>query len=170
MKKLILSNGFLGIKRTLVAALLCGASCLVTQAEEENILTLVFGDGTRLSYVLADRPKVTFDDTRLYVNASAVADDYDLSTVHKFLFGKGEPTSIAAVSAGESRLTYVDGEHARLSGLKSGSKVSLFDASGSCLGVVRADAEGTADVSLAGCKSGVYVVSVDGGRSFKILK
>lgn len=170
MKKLVLGNGILGMKRALVATLLCGASCLVTQAEEQNILTLVFGDGTRLSYVLADRPKVTFDDSHLYVNAAAVADDYDLSAVRKFLFGKGEPTSIAAVSAGESRLTYVDGEHARLSGLKSGSNVSLFDASGACLGVVRADTEGCAEVSLAGRKSGVYVVAVDGGRSFKILK
>lgn len=170
MKKLVFSSAVLGMKRALVAVLLCGASCLVSYADEQNILTLVFGDGTRLSYVLADRPKVTFDDTRLYVNAAAVDDDYELASVHKFLFGKGEPTSIAGVSAGESRLTYVDGENVGLSGLASGANVSLFDASGACLGVVRADNNGNACFSLAGRKAGVYVVAIEGSRSFKILK
>ena len=170
MKRLVFGNGIHGMKRAFIAALLCGASCLASYAEEQNILTLVFGDGTRLSYVLADRPKVTFDDTRLYVNAAEVADDYELASVRKFLFGKGEPTSIAAVDNGESRLTYVDGENVELSGLKSGARVVLCDASGSCLYVVSSDAEGCASLSLADRSAGVYVVSVEGGRSFKILK
>ena len=167
---LTFGNGIVGMKRALVATLLCGASCLVSHADEQNLLTLVFGDGTRFSYVLADRPKVTFDDTKLYVDAAEVADSYDLATVHKFLFDKREATSIAVVGKGESRLTYVDGENVVLSGLESGVRVSLFGTFGVCLGTVRADAEGSARFSLAGRDTGVYIVSVEGGRSFKVFK
>lgn len=171
MKKSVLGNSVQWLRRASAAVAFCGAACVALHAQEErDVLTLAFNDGTEQSYVLADRPKVTFDKTTLYVEAAGVSDEYGLASVHKFFFDKKIPSSIATVGTGECRLVYVDGENVELSGLTGGVKVSLYDISGCCLGAKAASADGRVAFSLADCKSGVYVIAVEGGRSFKILK
>ena len=85
--------------------LICGL-CQPALAEEQSLLTLLFNDGHKQSYVLASRPKVTFDSSTLYVASDDVKDEYVLADVSQFVFDKGDVTAIAAVKDGECRLTF----------------------------------------------------------------
>ncbi len=170
MMKPSFCNLLLKFKRAMMLIVLLGCSCMLSFAEEQNILTLVFNDGHKQTYVLADKPKVTFDATTLYVKALEVVDEYAMSDVHKFTFDKGEPDAIAAVAADECRLTYVDGRTVSLEGLTAGCAVRLFDTAGCAVAAAKADAAGFAELSLDGRQAGVYVLHVEGGRSFKLVR
>ena len=156
--------------RALAVVALIAAVSLPSLAEEKTMLVVILQGGQQQSYVLADRPKVTFDATNLYITNAAVEDSYEMSKVVKFVFEKGDATGIAPVVAGENRITFVDGENVVLEGLTPATGVSLFDISGHLLGKTSADATGSASVSLSGQSAGVYIVGVAGGKSYKILK
>lgn len=149
--------------------LICGM-CQPALAEEQSLLTLLFNDGHKQSYVLASRPKVTFDSSTLYVASDDVKDEYVLADVSQFVFDKGDVTAIAAVKDGECRLTFVDGATVEIEGIGAATTVRLYDASGKSIAATKADANGKAVVSLASCQNGMYVVSVDGGKSYKVIK
>lgn len=156
-------------RSVLVAALLC-CPILSAMAVEQSLLTIVFHDGNKQSYVLTERPKVTFDATSLFVTGTTVSDTYRIAEVDKFVFDKGNPTDIRDVASGEVRLTFVDGENVLLEGLQPSAVVRLFDISGKSLASLKATADGKASVSLEGGEAGVYVVSISDGRTFKVMK
>lgn len=156
--------------RALAVVALIAAACLPSLAEEKTMLVVILQGGQQQSYVLADRPKVTFDATNLYITNAAVEDSYEMSKVVKFVFEKGDATAITPVVAGENRITFVDGEHVVLEGLAPATSVSLLDLGGHLLGKTAADASGSASISLSSQPSGVYIVGVAGGKSYKILK
>lgn len=170
MHKSTSENRPLRWRRLVAATLLAVGASLSAMAAEQNLLVLIFHDGHKQSYVLADRPKVTFEGSTLHVDASAVSDTYTVAEVNKFVFDKGDATAIAPVSAGETRLTLTDGVHATLEGLTPGTAVRVYDLSGHTFQSAAADADGKAHVSLSGLQGGVYVISTADGKSYKILK
>lgn len=161
---------FHSVRRSVLAALLLGGSCLTSLAAEHNFLTIIFNDGSMQSYVLSERPKVTFDTKSLFVKSPDVNDTYTLSDVHKFVFSDDDQTAIASVVKGECRVTFVDGSNVVVEGLNPGCAVRVFDISGKMLSGTVAGADGRASVSLEAQLSGVYVVGVEGGKSFKLVK
>ena len=161
---------FLHGSRALALATLLAVVCLPALAEEKTMLVVILQNGQQQSYVFADRPKVTFDATNLYITSAAIEDSYEMSKVVKFVFEKGDATAIAPVVVGENRITFVDGEHVVLEGLAPATAVSLLDLGGHLLGKTAADASGSASVTLSGQPSGVYIVGVAGGKSYKIVK
>lgn len=88
------------MRRGIASMLLICGMCQPALAEEQSLLTLLFNDGHKQSYVLASRPKVTFDASTLYVASEDVKDEYVLADVRKFVFDKGDITAIAAVKDG----------------------------------------------------------------------
>lgn len=158
------------LRRGIASLLLICGMCQPALAEGESKLTLLFKDGHKQSYVLATRPKVTFDDSKLYVASNDVSDEYVLADVNKFVFDDIKETAIAEVKDGECRLTFVDGTTVVVEGIGASKAVSLYDVAGKSLAATKADASGKAVVSLASCQPGVYVVSVEGGKAYKVIK
>lgn len=155
--------------RMLSAMLLLFCTTISAAAADNTMLTVILTDGTQQSYVLADRPRVTFDESQMHIDAAQLSDTYAISAVKKFVFAD-DATAIADVVAGEQRLTFVDGKNVLLEGLAPGTTVALYDLSGHTLATTQVGAEGKASVSIEQQKAGVYVVGVAGGKSFKLLK
>ena len=170
MKKTVITPMRRALRRGIVSMLLICGMCQSALAEGESKLTLLFKDGHKQSYVLATRPKVTFDDSKLYVASKDVSDEYVLAEVNKFVFDDIKETAIAEVKDGECRLTFVDGTTVVVEGIGASKAVSLYDVAGKSLAATKADANGKAVVSLASCQPGVYVVSVEGGKAYKVIK
>lgn len=170
MKKNVITPMRRAMRRGIASMLLICGMCQPALAEEQSLLTLLFNDGHKQSYVLASRPKVTFDASTLYVASEDVKDEYVLADVSKFVFDKGDITAIAAVKDGECRLTFVDGTTVEVEGIGAATAVRLYDVAGKNIAATKADANGKAVVSLASCQNGVYVVSVEGGKSYKVIK
>lgn len=170
MKKNVITPMRCAMRRGIASMLLICGMCQPALAEEQSLLTLLFNDGHKQSYVLASRPKVTFDASTLYVASEDVKDEYVLADVSKFVFDKGDITAIAAVKDGECRLTFVDGTTVEVEGIGAATAVRLYDVAGKSIAATKADANGKAVVSLASCQNGVYVVSVEGGKSYKVIK
>lgn len=169
MKKTVITPMRRSLRRGIASLLLICGMCQPALAEGESKLTLLFKDGHKQSYVLATRPKVTFDDSKLYVASNDVSDEYVLADVNKFVFDDIQ-TAIAEVKDGECRLTFVDGTTVVVEGIGVSKAVSLYDVAGKSLAATKADASGKAVVSLASCQPGVYVVSVEGGKAYKVIK
>lgn len=156
--------------RTMIATFLLSASVLSASAVTQNLLTIVFNDGQKQSYVLAEKPKVTFDASSLYVNATEVSDTYTLADVHKFVFEQGEPAAIPEISADECRLTFIDGANILLQGHKAGSSVRVIDTAGHILLFTATDDAGCVNISIADFRVGVYIIATSDGKSYKIMK
>ena len=159
-----------GARRSTLAAMLLCCPALSSFAVEQNLLTIVFHDGNKQSYVLIDRPKVTFDAKTLYVTGTDISDNYQIGDVDKFVFDKGNPTDIRAVDENELRLSFTDGSTVSLEGVEPGTKVGLYDVAGAKLSTKAASANGRAIVNLADKRPGVYVISVGNSRTFKVTK
>lgn len=169
MKKSTLKQWSMRHLRALSATLLLLCATLSAAAADAEMLVVIMHDGTQHSYVLADKPRVTFDGTQMNINSQSLSDTYTVSDVRKFVF-QDDATAIAPVVAGEQRITFTDGANILLEGLKAGTQVALYDLSGHTLATTQATADGQATLSLSSHTAGVYVVSVAGGRSFKLLK
>lgn len=169
MKKSTLKQWSSRSLRLLSAMLLLFCATLTTAAAEAEMLIVIMQDGTQHSYVLTDKPKVTFDGTQMNINSAQLSDAYTISEVKKFVFAD-DASAIAPVAAGEQRVTFTDGTNVVLEGLNAGTQVSLYDLAGHALATVKANGEGQATLSLETQAAGVYVVSVSGGKSFKLLK
>ena len=159
MKKTVITPMRRALRRGIASLLLICGMCQPALAEGES----------KQSYVLATRPKVTFDDSKLYVASNDVSDEYVLADVNKFVFDDIQ-TAIAEVKDGECRLTFVDGTTVVVEGIGASKAVCLYDVAGKSLAATKADASGKAVVSLASCQPGVYVVSVEGGKAYKVIK
>lgn len=139
-------------------------------AAEQQFLTIIFQDGSKQSYTLNDRPKVTFDKTTLFVKAQEVENNFALKDVHKFVFTDTPETGISAVDGKVFRFSFTDGENVVLEGHAAGTAVRLYDTAGKAVRNTSADAEGRATVSLAGLQAGVYMINTADGKTYKVMK
>lgn len=156
--------------RSLAVAMAFAGSSLSAFAAEQQYLTIIFQDGSKQSYTLNDRPKVTFNNTTLFVKAQEVENDFVLKDVHKFVFTDTSETGISNVSENEFRFSFTDGENVVLEGHAADTAVRLYDTAGKAVRTASADAEGRATVSLAGLQAGVYVINTADGKTYKVIK
>lgn len=163
-------KSFQKCSRSLAVALMLAGSSLYANAVEQTFLTIIFQDGTKQSYTLNDRPKVTFDKKTLFVKAQEVENSYELKNVNKFVFTPTSETGVSKVAANEYRFTFTDGVNVVLEGHTSGTAVRVCDITGKTVVRTAADAEGRAVVSLEGLGNGIYVVSTADGKSYKVTK
>lgn len=138
------------------------------QARADEKLYVEYKDGSVFSYVLANKPEVTFQEANIIVTAPEIADTHKMVDVKQFLFSL--PTSIEKVNAGEHRLTYTNNNAVRLEGFKAGSTVSVYDINGVLMAETIIDKDGNVVVSLDGMAAGLYVIATAEGKSYKIIK
>ena len=124
--------------------------CLMTLAcqtlafADGSALLITFTDGTTASYVLSEKPRVTFGQGTLLITSAGASAEYERTTV--------------------SRFTFVDAAELGIGPLTEGSMpIEVFTPGGTL--IVR----GTGSVSLSGQPSGIYVVR-SGRHTVKVVK
>ncbi len=130
-------------------------------------LTVELKKGSKYSFLLSDKPVITFESAVLVVNGNEET-SYSIEGVKNFHFTEGDQSKAETLSAGDISVVCLDNSTIKILNLEKSSKVMVVNASGVVMSSVAADGEGEATVSLPQAK-GVYVVSV-AGKAFKVIK
>lgn len=150
--------------------MLAGVSAMLpSQALAEPHLILHFTDGSTTGFVVAEKPHVSFSDSKLLVRSNDITTDYDIATVRKFEFGDMVAIDAPALPGTATRFCYTDHNNLSASGLKAGELLRLVALDGRVAATVRADADGNLALDLSDLPTGIYVVSVEtSAKNFKI--
>lgn len=145
------------------------ASLLVSPAAVADYLEVNFRDGTTTSFDLSDRPNVSLVDTRMIIKAGTAEAEYESALVATFYIKDGSGIA-ETVMPGETRLTYRDRDRASVSGLDAGMTVFLYSADGRLIESTSADMAGEVSFDLSSLPKGAYIISINNGQSFKIIR
>lgn len=149
---------------TVSTCLLIGASSSFATV---SYMTVELKAGDKYSFLLTDKPVVTFNSGDLVVNGDAET-SYSIEGVKNFHFTEGDATGAETLSSGEMRIASLDGSTIQVQNIGNGSIATLVNVSGKIISSSKADSEGSATISLPQTK-GVYILSAD-GKSFKIIR
>lgn len=130
-------------------------------------LILLLKDGTTQTYELAEQPVITVVGAELKIVANHADVSIPLSDVMRYTFQK-RTTGIDEVDTNQEVIDYKDGV-LTLSGLETGTPISLYAIDGRLLQAHTVADDGTYRQSLASLRQGVYVVKVN-HKSYKIMK
>lgn len=143
-------------------------SSLVTQARESTSLLVYCKDGSFVTYVLSEEPKVSMLADSLLITTDGVSVSYPLSEMWKFSFDKSDELDcVNDVLVDELCYSY-SSESIVFSGLPERSYVRVYAIDGRLLHSSRIDTE-SYRYSLSSLSSGVYVIEVN-KKTFKISK
>lgn len=136
---------------SLAALCICGSMLAAPTALSVNLK-----DGTKATYALSDKPKVTFSGSDMLITAASASTTYALADVATFTFS--ETSGIDEVIAGSDIVYRYDGNTFEC----EGQDIRVFNLSGAQL------LEGRDSVSLESLAKGVYVV-LAGKQAIKVV-
>lgn len=145
-------------------------SCFAGQpAAAGDVVVITTADGQKVSYELSDRPVLTFADGQAVFTAAGATVSYPLTDYVECSFVITSPTGVEALPAPDVKAAFrLEGRELTVTGLKAGTAVQVYALSGRLAATARADAGGTARLSLAGLQGSTCVVRA-GSVNFKIL-
>ncbi len=157
------------IKKSIAVLLLLWSTAQTAFADTANeYLVVHLANGSQVSYVLEEKPVVTYDGPVIHVESAAVSDDHRMSEVAKLTFVKKTDVS-EQLAAYEIRIV-VAPESVTVQGLPAGTSLTLADLQGRVLATAAAGATGEATIATGSLPGGVYIVAATNGHVFKIYK
>lgn len=149
----------------------------VFASNEPSQLVVKLKDNTEKIFILADKPAITFDTEKVYINTSDFS--AELGNVQEFYF-KTEtttpPTGINDVKKdngadGSTTFTFrfVDGRTVFIDGLDASVRVEVYSLSGAKINARIDRGNERAVVDLGNQTAGVYIIRAN-NQSFKIIK
>ena len=143
------------MKKFALTVLLCAAASSAFAAS--NALRVELTDGTTSTFVLSEKPKVTFSGSQMNIATADASASFERADVKAMNFT--DASGIADVKGDSDFLYKYDGETFEAPGLE----ISVYSIDG------KLSAGGLDSVSLSDLPSGVYAVKA-GDRTIKILK
>ncbi len=125
---------------------------------EGSALLITFHDGTTASYVLSEKPRVTFGDGTLQIATSDASTEYARADVSRFTFIDATEAGISQPTADRIAFEYRDNT-VRV----SGAPIEVYAADGTLVD------KGFNTLSLANHSPGVYLVKVN-RQVIKVMK
>lgn len=147
-----------------VLALCCGVLCANAAVQ---YMTVEQKSGEKFSFLLKDKPVVTYKDGALVVNGSATT-SYAIDGLRNYHFTEGNETEVKEEVANVLRVVNRDDNSLSLENAPAGVKVTLVSVNGIVVATSKVDLDGTATILLPSEK-GVYVLTI-GNQSFKIIR
>ena len=145
--------------------------CLFVAALSANAavgyMTIEKKSGEKFSFMLMEKPVVTFVSGNLVVNGNAQT-SYAIAEVRNYHFTENDLTGVANLSSEVFRIaTYEDGS-LQVQNAAAFSDVSIVNMNGVVVSSARTDATGSASINLSNLK-GIYILSV-GNQSVKLIR
>ena len=157
--------------RLLLLSLLMACVIGVRAADKQNTLFVLTKGNVLHQFVLADKPKVTFEGTSLKVtcekNASA-SYTFNLSDVIRFAYDAKSATGIDEIQDEPAGISQ-EGDVLVISQVKAGATVSVFALDGKLVRQLKPQRSGTYRLNLSELPSGLYIVKAD-NTAYKITK
>lgn len=142
--------------------LLSVAGCL--DASAQNGLVVETNDGMTYSYVLAEKPRLSFNDTDMIITSADADASFARTDIKNFRFEDVE-TGIAEMKANSQRMTYLNG----IVTIEGNGPVSLYDTAGRQLMSGKASDSESVSINTNAYPQGTYIVRC-GKQTMKIKK
>lgn len=151
-------------KTALFGALLLGVTI---PAMAESHLVVYFTNGSATSFVVDDKPHVSFSENEILIRAKDMSTEYPVASVRKFAFADKSGLVSPELIDNEVRFTYTDRDCLGACGLKSNEPITLYRTDGTCALTTKANADGNAEIDLSNLEPGIYIVNT-ASKTFKI--
>jgi len=158
------------VKFTILSLLLALVATTMRAADKQNTLIVLTKDNVLHQFVLADKPKVTFEGTQLKVTcekASASA-SFNLSDIIRFTYAGKDASGIDEMTVNPTEISMEEGVLV-ISQMKANSTVNVYSMDGKIVRQLTAQRAGTYRLSLSSLPAGVYIVKAD-TITYKITK
>ncbi len=137
-------------------------------SEEKTQLTIHSKDGTKVSYILRQQPKISFSTKEIIVKSNDVDIIYEREEIAKFTYEiVNVQTGIINLSTDEKAFEIIDNA-IMFPQLKSNSVVNIYSISGNLIFHKEITEGGEYMFPLTSCVNGVYLVNVN-GLTYKII-
>ncbi len=133
-------------------------ACQTLAFADGSALLITFNDGTTTSYVLSEKPRVTFSEGNMLIQASDASAQYARADVSRFTFVDAGEASIKNLKQGSIAFEYHD-NIIRL----AGAQIEVFATNGTLV------KKGSGNVSLEDLSDGVYAVKFK-NQTIKVIK
>ncbi|MDO4524336.1 MAG: hypothetical protein Q4B61_03280 [Bacteroidales bacterium] len=142
--------------------------CLALGAyAEAKYMTIEMVNGSRISFLLADNPVITYQNGSLVVNNDTKT-TYSFDDVKNYHFTESNDSGVDALNANELRLVWIDNETIEVQNGQPNSGIVITAINGVMASQTKTDAEGKATVKIPS-NAGVYIITV-GRQSFKFIR
>lgn len=143
------------MKKTLI--LLAAALSALAANAGNYALKVNLSQGTSATYILSDKPVITYSVNDVIIKSQGIEDSYLLSDVKSFTFTENGTSGIESVT---DNVTYEFHDNVFTC---EGHKIRVYNLSG------RKVASGSNSVSLESLDRGIYIVNT-GNRAIKVMK
>lgn len=132
-------------------------------------LTLKFKSGEPVSYLLADKPVISFDGDMCIIECHDFKNIFEMKDID---FGSfGSLVSVESAIVENLTLDLSIPMEAAVRGLQAGDSATLYSVDGRVLGSAVADKDGVATLDLSDVSKGtVCIISVNNLKNFKLIK
>ena len=134
---------------------------------ESNYMTVELNSGSKISFLLADNPVVTYNEGNFIVNKDSKT-TYSLDNVKNYHFTENDDTKVKMTNANSLVIVWVDDNTIEVQNATPGSEASLTAVNGMVVSKNKVDLDGKATVKVSN-NAGVYIISAD-KQSFKIIR
>lgn len=155
------------MKKELLALLIL-VSYTVNSQEVANTLVVRLLSGETNTFLLEERPQLTFDNTDLVITTSKYETRYALTEVERYFF-KYDPTGIDEQEHPSRQTINQKGNTVVIKGLKTDHTVDIFTPVGIKIATFHPDEKGGLTLSLDGFSQGIYIIKY-GERTTKIRR
>lgn len=142
--------------------------CIFAIADESQTQLVIWAkDGTKVTYALAEKPKITFTENEIVVNTNNVEISYDLDKMSRFTYESGGTTDITDL---KYNCTFnFQNEALIFPALSANSAISIYSLNGFLVFKKTVQTAGEYAFPLSNLNAGMYLVNVN-GMTYKILK
>ena len=156
------------MKKLLFLLILLLALPIGMLADNQNTLIVKTKDGAQTTFVLQDKPRVTFEGTDLKVVSDKETVAFALADVLRFEYVKKDALGIDEDVVDPTGVSYQGGVLV-ISQLRQGASVAVYTLDGKLLRQLTASHSGTYRLNLSELPTGLYLVKAD-NVTYKITK
>ena len=156
------------MKKLLFLLILLLALPIGMLADNQNTLIVKTKDGAQTTFVLQDKPRVTFEGTDLKVVSDKETVAFALADVLRFEYVKKDALGIDEDVVDPTGVSYQGGVLV-ISQLRQGASVAVYALDGKLLRQLTASHSGTYRLNLSELPTGLYLVKAD-NVTYKITK
>lgn len=136
--------------------------------ENETQLIVWAKDGTKVAYILSEKPKITFTETDLVITANDIEVNYALENMVRFTYESNDNTAIRNIESDEVSIK-LDGESLLFPNLKANSSIAIYALNGTLVMKKTIRQDGEYAFPISNLNAGVYMVHVN-GLTYKFMR
>lgn len=159
------------MKRILFLLYICCCCLSVSAADTNTILRVELKDGTNNDYMLAERPRISFEGDKVVFLCKSISTSYVRENIQNFVFLEDNNTGIQELRAGDTRISYsIEAEKVTIEGIAENEIINIYSISGQqCQPPVNYSSN-QAEILLTPLPNGYYIINIGNKQSIKIIK